>query len=683
MILNIVQTPTNGVCFYGDSVISSYNVENNPHLTTWTLRLFYDPSYNYPGDLVSESYAGKILATDMQTDEQIQAVAAKLASFHVQKYWFEGGFNDYAFAHFADRPDLTIIGFADKYQKLIDYLHALKPSAKIYVQTIVETYYTLANADTAFKGVYGETQYGIQADNDNGTSLRADLFYQYVPDGAHPNIEGSKKWAEAVKKRSSLFGAMTNPLPIQILTQELPTNLNPQAHTQTSLKQVVSGETFSHYITAANGFGQITFALTGTLPGGLSFNTTTGHISGTVTAAGDSSYSFTITATDPAGRTASRTFTGSVVPSGGTGGGGVAPSISSVSLGSVVTSNVYDPEWSLEAPTGYTLVNKTSELINPSSNPSSGKAGLFAYFTSGNGGGSGNISFTARGTGVMQIVIFNSLSLTKVANQTFTLTGTDTPYTMSVSLTPETEYRIGLFFSGDGSDILANNARDVVIQPTFKVNFTGSNFYGLTGDYIRLRWDENTIMGNGYTNWSGRKGSSGSDVYTPAKKFLKHSAFSFMRLLGTNANKLVVEYVYTNSGAQVFGIFDGTAYSAVGMGGKPAAMINRSNVTISTAGTSRTLDIQASQQGLSTAANGNVVDHLEYAEGLYIRAIYINEGAAYSLDVTPHPESVSFIGDSIICDGNIAVPQKFNWIHDIHRNGSATYNYPGDIFVEF
>lgn len=730
MILNIITTPTNGVCFYGDSLISSYNVENNPHLTTWTMRLVYDPSYAYPGDIVSESYAGKILSTDLQTDEEIQAVAAKLASFPVQKYWFEGGFNDYAFSNFEDRPDLTLIGFTDKYQKLVDYLHALKPSAKIFIQTIGETFYTLQNAETVedplaspliytgptaedyrmvqriiagrrssycefvdfttadstFKGVYGETAFPIQEDNDNGTTLRAQLFYQLVPDGAHPNIEGSKKWAEAVKKRSSLFGAMTNPLPISILTEELPTALNPQAHKQTSLKTVTAEEVYSQYFTASNGFGPITFSVSaGTLPAGLTLNTSTGHLSGTVTATGGSSFSFTITGSDTSGRSGSRSFSGVV----GGAGGGSTPGSATISYASVVSSDVYDREWTEEAITGYSLVTRSGNILNPTSNPSGAKAGLFCYFGSGSGASTGNITFTARGSGIMQVVVFTQ-SLTKAAQQTFTLAPTNTVFSMPITLVSNTEYRLGIFFTGDGSDILANNAQDVVIENDFAVNFTGSNFYNLSGNYIRLRWDETSILGNGYTNWSGRR--SWSQQTVPAKKFFKHSSWSFMRLQNCNASKIVIEYVNAIDQSVPVTVFENAAmtsfitYEPDGVKETSYFTVKRKEITLVNPGVNRTIEIVSSGQGL-LLVGGVYYDHTEFAAGCYVRAVYINEGATYTLDTTPHPESISFIGDSII---NTMDPvtfinnpsAKLNWIHDIHRNGSATYNYPGDIFTD-
>jgi hypothetical protein len=60
------------------------------------------------------------------------------------------------------------------------------------------------------------------------------------------------------------------------------------------------GQAYNFVPTATGGSGAKTFALTGTLPAGLSFNTTTGAITGTPTTAGTTS-GLTITVTDSSG----------------------------------------------------------------------------------------------------------------------------------------------------------------------------------------------------------------------------------------------------------------------------------------------------------------------------------------------------------------------------------------------
>ncbi|OWK47361.1 beta strand repeat-containing protein [Fimbriiglobus ruber] len=78
-----------------------------------------------------------------------------------------------------------------------------------------------------------------------------------------------------------------------------------------ALPVVTTGQPLSQTIAATGGQGPDTFAVTaGDLPAGLTLNPTTGVVSGTPTAAGP--YSFTVTATDADGRTATQKYAGTV-----------------------------------------------------------------------------------------------------------------------------------------------------------------------------------------------------------------------------------------------------------------------------------------------------------------------------------------------------------------------------------
>lgn len=75
------------------------------------------------------------------------------------------------------------------------------------------------------------------------------------------------------------------------------------------------GAAYSQTVTASNGTAPYSYAVTsGALPGGLSLNSSTGEISGTVTPPAGS-FSFTITATDNVGCTGSQAYTIVVCPS--------------------------------------------------------------------------------------------------------------------------------------------------------------------------------------------------------------------------------------------------------------------------------------------------------------------------------------------------------------------------------
>ena len=76
---------------------------------------------------------------------------------------------------------------------------------------------------------------------------------------------------------------------------------------QLTLPNGTVGAAYNQTLTASGGNGAITWSVTGTLPAGLSLNTTTGALTGTPTST--ASQTFSITATDANNCTGSRSFT--------------------------------------------------------------------------------------------------------------------------------------------------------------------------------------------------------------------------------------------------------------------------------------------------------------------------------------------------------------------------------------
>lgn len=102
---------------------------------------------------------------------------------------------------------------------------------------------------------------------------------------------------------SSTFTVMVTDANNQTATQQLTIDVAaPVDITTTSLPGGTIGSSYSQTVAATGGTGSYTFALaSGSLPAGLSLNTSTGAMTGTPTATGTSNFS--VTATDTAGRT--------------------------------------------------------------------------------------------------------------------------------------------------------------------------------------------------------------------------------------------------------------------------------------------------------------------------------------------------------------------------------------------
>ena len=87
------------------------------------------------------------------------------------------------------------------------------------------------------------------------------------------------------------------------------------AITTTALPAWTVGQSYSHTITTTGGTNPDTFAVTGSLPPGLTLNTTSGAIIGTPTTAVGSPFSFTVGVTDAAGAAASQSYSLTIYPS--------------------------------------------------------------------------------------------------------------------------------------------------------------------------------------------------------------------------------------------------------------------------------------------------------------------------------------------------------------------------------
>lgn len=168
--------------------------------------------------------------------------------------------------------------------------------------------------------------------------------------------------------------------------------------TSASTLAATAGSAISTFTLTANNSAQ-SFNVSG-LPTGLSVNTSTGAITGTIAAAG--TYVVTVSANNSVGTGPSSTLTITVTaPSGGGGGGSSAPTITSANAYSAITNVAFTfPVVTSPAATSYSLVGTipTGVSINTSTGVISGTvttAGVYSMsVTATNSGGSAVGAFT-------------------------------------------------------------------------------------------------------------------------------------------------------------------------------------------------------------------------------------------------------------------------------------------------
>ncbi|MEN0052354.1 MAG: putative Ig domain-containing protein [Mucilaginibacter sp.] len=288
------------IVYVHDSILSGYNISNDAQNNVWMMALQRNPAYGFPGEVFSEGYAGRILNTDVATPELTTTFAGKLASFGVDKYWFQVGVNDFGF-------NTPLPVFYTQYKSLIEQLKALRPNAKIYIQSTGPEFYEGGNGETVADD--GLTSNGPSA-NDFRDVQRAiatsHSYCEYVDfenlfpatinnlsDGIHPTDAGNALYANGVKNKSTLLGTVLPVLPL--------------AFYRASTRHMVQTVPGIYTITATGGKAPYTFSKqAGTLPGGLTFNND-GTITGTPALGG--SFLMSVKVTDANNNSSTQQFT--------------------------------------------------------------------------------------------------------------------------------------------------------------------------------------------------------------------------------------------------------------------------------------------------------------------------------------------------------------------------------------
>ncbi len=205
----------------------------------------------------------------------------------------------------------------------------------------------------------------------------------------------------------------------------------------TILNTITNGVAFSQAL-IMNGTPPFTFAVaSGSLPAGLSLNTTTGNISGTPSAAG--AYSFVVSATNTVG-SITQSYSGTVTS------GAISPTISTTALNSLTQGTSFTQTlavvgttpitWTVSAgsmPAGLTL-NSSNGTI--SGTPTGSGAYSFAVTATNTAGSdSKTLSGTIASSGAAPVITtssLNSLTQSTAFSQTLVATGS-TPITWGVS----------------------------------------------------------------------------------------------------------------------------------------------------------------------------------------------------------------------------------------------------------
>lgn len=212
------------------------------------------------------------------------------------------------------------------------------------------------------------------------------------------------------------------------------------------------------------------------------------------------------------------------------------PVSAAVTAGSFVTPNPLDAEWNLEAPPGYTLATANTTTINAAGNSGS-NAGRFAYFATAKTASpetpvNGKVSFTAKGSGTIELQLIATWNASIVTRKTFALTSDYKNFTWSLPpLYANLEMMVGVIVNGGNASTQAS----VQFKDNFNLNLQQLN---LSSDYKRFRADTSTLIGNVETEWYGW-----SNQYdTVRRKYLQHSAYARMRFK-TSAKRIAIEYV--------------------------------------------------------------------------------------------------------------------------------------------
>jgi hypothetical protein len=240
------------------------------------------------------------------------------------------------------------------------------------------------------------------------------------------------------------------------------------------------------FTVTATGFPAPTFSETGALPTGVTFNTTTGVLSGTPGAGTGGTYPITFKATNSSGST-SQSFTLTVDQAPAiTSANSTTFSVGAAGTFTVTATGFPAPTFSETGtlPTGVTFNTTTGVL---SGTPAAGTNGTYPItFTASNGvGTAATQSFTLTVNTAPVITSANSTTFTVGAAGTFTVTATGTP---SPTLSETGTLPTGVTFN-PGTGVLSGTPA-AGTGGTYSITFKASNSVGSNSQTFMLTVDE-------------------------------------------------------------------------------------------------------------------------------------------------------------------------------------------------
>jgi hypothetical protein len=209
-------------------------------------------------------------------------------------------------------------------------------------------------------------------------------------------------------------------------------------------------------------------------------------------------------------------------------------STASASVGSFINTDLMDFEWTQDPPPGYTVATDNGTTITGTT----ANAGRFVYFSTAGSVSplvkvNGTLTFSAMGSGTIEVQLISSANMSIQARQTFTLTpGVFKDFGWKITgLYPQMEYIFAVVFNGGNSSANASGQ--------FKKNMCLTlQQEGMSGYFTRYRADAGSLIGNQETAWYGWN----YNYNAARKKYLQHSAYSRMRFQ-TDATQIAIEYV--------------------------------------------------------------------------------------------------------------------------------------------